>query len=183
MASNGLSIEDWLVLHCEAVRGLEESESFDCFDDLNEIMLRYLCVMDDYSADTLESESETRSELNKLHLKSDLALNLMGEMLWGSLRLTPPKWVRLSGREIRWRDSISLQAGQLVRLQIYPRRNFPIKLSFFARILSAEEREEGSNLLIAEFCEPTESLVYWLEKFIFQQHRRTIAKQSDSDET
>lgn len=178
MTEKGLVTEDWLVVHCEPLRRVEESEQLDSFDDLNEKMLRYLCIMDDHPTETGDPESENKTELHKLQLKTDLALNLLGEILWGQLRLTPPKWVRMSAREIFWRDSISLPVGQLVKLQIYPRRNFPIKLSFYARILPTELVDDGSVLLGAEICEPSESLTYWLEKYIFQQHRRKVARHS-----
>lgn len=177
--SGGLITEDWLVIHYEPLRKLEEGEQFDTYDDLNEMMLRYLCVMDDALGENIDSESESKGELHKLQLKTDLVLNLLGEMLWGQLRLTPPKWVRLSSREIRWQDKNELQADELIRLQIYPKRNFPIKLSFLARVLPSEQKDDGTIMVGASLCEPTETLVYWLEKYIFQQHRRRVARHSD----
>lgn len=177
--TGGLTTEDWLVVHCEPLRQLEEGEQFDSYNDLNEMMLRYLCVMDDHLVEVSDSESEAKSDLHKLHLKTDLVLNLMGEMLWGQLRLTPPKRVQLSAGEIWWQGRDQVEPDQLVRLQIYPKRNFPIKLSFLARILPAEKKEDGVEMLGARICEPTEALTYWMEKYIFQQHRRRVARHTD----
>lgn len=181
--SGGLSTEDWLVIHYEPLKKLEDGEQFDSYNDLNEMMLRYLCVMDDNLGEASDSELEGKGELHKLQLKTDLVLNLLGEMLWGQLRLTPPKWVRLSASEIRWQGKNDLQAEELIRLQIYPKRNFPIKLSFLARMLPPEEKDDGTILIGAELCEPSETLVYWLEKYIFQQHRRRVARHSDISAT
>ena len=139
----------------------------------NEELLGSLLVLDEAIADP--EEDAQQEHWRRVEAKLDLMLSLLGEMLAGQQGLPAARPMCLGG-EVLCIDGISDQplpaAGDWLRLQLYLMPSIPRPLVVAAEVLSTET----PNRLLLRLTGLSETTQDLLERFVFRQHRRTIAQ-------
>ncbi len=127
-------------------------------------------------------------ELNRLDLKLDLLITLVGTLLSKEVGVPERRKVWLGSEglqvlldsspesDIKQAEYVSTLSADscLVKVSLFLDAQFPQPLSFVATVDIKQQAETGS-LMVASFQDMDQDTQDLLEKFIFQHHRRVIA--------
>jgi hypothetical protein len=144
----------------------------------NERFLRALAAVGEHVAELREDHGELVPELLRLELKLDLLLDLVGEALRGQIKLPRAVPARLCAEGVEWFGGEMPALGRVVSLDIYLRMETPRPLQFFGQV-EASRPAGGVRVLFAGGA--NREVAGGLEKFIFRQHRRSIAHRKSGE--
>ena len=142
----------------------------------NERLLRVLSLFDEQIPERSEDETEAMSELLRIETKLDLVLELLSSLVASNEKKLRRLPIRLGAYGIEWEEeSIAPADGELLWLQFKLDLRLPQPLCLPARVVDVQA-QPGKHTVRAEFEFQGAELPELLEKFIFRQHRRQIAR-------
>lgn len=119
-----------------------------------------------------DEEGPLPRHLQLLELRLQLLTDLLAELLAQTLPLPPARSMWLSAERIGWQDEAPPAIGERVQIEVYLSEAVPRPVRLQAVVESVAGAEVSARL------EPTgEGVADQLEKLIFRQHRRRIARE------
>ncbi len=139
----------------------------------NAILLQGLLVVDEQPVIEHDEEySALGQELQRIDHKLNLILELLSQTLRSWRSLPPPVPIRLTVDGVEWRCDQELPAGQPILLRLYLSPVFPNP--FVATGIVQPGRGDGAvSVCFDELGGPVGEA---LEKLVFRQHRRRVAR-------
>jgi hypothetical protein len=122
--------------------------------------------------DKQDEKSPHAADLQRLEVKMNLVMDLLGQILAASVPRPKPVSVRFNALGATWRAEPPYpQAGMQGLLEIYLRDCIAQPLTLIARIASVS----ADGLVKARFTPPGEATADLIEKLAFRRHRRQVA--------
>ncbi len=143
----------------------------------NAVLLQGLLVVDEQPV--MEHDDELSSlgqELQRIDHKLNLVLELLSQTLRSWRSLPAPTSVRLTVDGVEWNSEEELPVDEPVLLRLYLSPVFPNPLVVTGRVQDC--RNSGDKFIISVcFDELGRQVREALEKLVFRQHRRKVARE------
>lgn len=168
-----LAYEDVLPVAWRPLREPLDGAAIAALTDRNVKTLQVCAAIEEHGpVDKQDEKSPHAADLQRLEVKVNLVIDLLGQLLAASTPRPKPVSIRFNALGAAWRaqESPPLANSQGV-LDIYLRDSLPQPLSLLARIVSVSP--EG--LVKAAIVPPGEATADLLEKLAFRRHRRQVA--------
>ncbi len=175
----GLYYESHVSLVCQVVASLPGDNELVSINENNSRFLKALAALSDVAPEAGEEIPQTAAELQRLDLKLNLLLEIVGQLLANQRTLPAPTQVRLGHMGIEWVAQDCPPSGAQVCIEVYLRSELPSPLKFHgvAVLVDAEHGSESAGQRVqVRFVGLNSALQDDLEKFIFRRHRRSIAQ-------
>lgn len=170
----GLVYADNLAVVWQSVEEMPDTLRLALISESNEAFLRSVSAFGEFVKEPAEESSDVMQELARLDLKLNLLLELVGQVVYRQADIPGFSPVKLFARGVEWRCENAPEPGQKVMLRLYVQRGIPKPLCFYGEAVSTPE-EQRAGVAKVVFHGLSQSVADWLEKFIFRQHRRSIA--------
>jgi len=175
----GLYYESNISLVWQVVDGLPADNELVRINEDNSRFLKALAALNEGAPEAGEELPQTAAELQRLDLKLNLLLEIVGELLASQRTLPAPTKVRLGHAGIEWLAEDCPPAGAQVCIDVYLRSELPSPLKFHGLAVITASQEGAANTtkrVQVRFVGLNPALQDDLEKFIFRRHRRSIAQ-------
>lgn len=175
----GLYYESNISLVWQIVDGLPADNELVTINEDNSRFLKALAALSEGAPEAGEELPQTAAELQRLDLKLNLLLEIVGELLANQRTLPAPTKVRLGHTGIEWLAEDCPPSGAHVCIEVYLRSELPSPLKFHgvAVLTDAEAGSASTSRRVqVRFAGLNPALQDDLEKFIFRRHRRSIAQ-------
>ncbi|MEQ1439337.1 PilZ domain-containing protein [Fontimonas sp. SYSU GA230001] len=165
-----LGYRDCLPLRIEPLSSEPSAAQIERWHDQNLRTLHAVCVLDERHQRADVTGKSLEDEVERLHQKLDVVLELLGTVLRASRPPAPEVPLRLSREGLCWTgpDLPPAGAAVLVTLDLHPCA--PMPLCWPAQVLGMHEGE-----VCARFREMSDALAAALERLVFIRHRRSVA--------
>ncbi len=143
----------------------------------NAVLLQGLLVVDEQPV--IEHDEELSSlgqELQRIDHKLNLVLELLSQTLRSWRNLPAPVPVRLTIDGVEWSSSQELPMDEPVLLKLYLSPVFPNPFVATGKVQSCRSNGEHTYAVFVRFDELGGQVQDVLEKVVFRQHRREIAR-------
>jgi hypothetical protein len=158
------------------LRLAETQEPTGAETEKNERLLRVLSLFDEQGPERAEEEVEAVPELIRLETKLDLILELLFELVSTNEDKLRRVSIQLGAYGMEWeQDGLPPDIEDPVWVALRLDRRLPQPIRLPARVLVVQSKGSGHLVRVA-FEHQRGELLELLEKFIFRQHRRQIAK-------
>ncbi len=175
----GLYYESNISLVWQVVDALPADNELVTINEDNSRFLKALAALSESAPEAVEELPQTAAELQRLDLKLNLLLEIVGELLANQRSLPAPTKVRLGHTGIEWLAEDCPPSGAHVCIEVYLRSELPSPLKFHGLAVVVDSQEgsvnEGKRVQV-RFVGLNPALQDDLEKFIFRRHRRIIAQ-------
>lgn len=173
---NGLLLSASLRLGLQVIETLPPVAEREALARQNERVLRGLLALEE-SPERGEDEEGLHPELQRLDLKLGLLMELVGELLGRELDQPPFRALRFNAHGLACElDTAPPPPGSLLALELYLHDSLPRPLRLYGEVLP--HGPDSDNLLVA-FRDLPDTLADLIEKYIFRQHRREIARRRE----
>jgi hypothetical protein len=175
----GLYYESNISLVWRVVDGLPADNELVRINEDNSRFLKALAALNEGAPEAGEELPQTAAELQRLDLKLNLLLEIVGELLASQRTLPAPTKVRLGHTGIEWVTHDCPPSGAQVCIEVYLRSELPSPLTFHGVAVLADAEDgsaSASKRVQVRFVGLNPALQDDLEKFIFRRHRRSIAQ-------
>lgn len=170
-SDEGLSYRDRLPLRWQPLPHLPVGPDAERLAEANARLLMAVALLEEHSQ-LGDEPSQTELELQRIHHKLNLLLELFGSFLHTQTPRPAAVALRLSWRGLSWAASAAdppVGATGLVELYLSP--VLPQPLRWPARIVAAAAGESAAEFdAVPEFCQSA------LERHVFKHHRRAVAE-------
>ena len=166
--------EDELRLVWRRVDTLPASSYLAHDNEQNERFLRGLMAAEEHHEASEDAEA-AHPEIQRLDAKLNLLLDLVGNLLVEQAQLPAPVPLRFNGYGIAWKTGEPLAPDSLVMLELYLRDSLPRPLCLHGRVV---EFADGQATVAFEGLD--EATRDGIEKYVFRQHRRRIARRRNN---
>jgi hypothetical protein len=139
-------------------------------------VLRILWLMQDSVHEVPDEFSALEPTLLRLESKLDLLVELLGQYVSEELKLPEPRRVKISSQFLQWQAMESFEVGSRLKVNCYLIPYLPLPLVLSGAISATEAIGEGYRLTLT-LDELDEQSAEILDKIIFRNHRRAIARQ------
>ncbi|MGA7800086.1 MAG: PilZ domain-containing protein [Gammaproteobacteria bacterium] len=176
---DGLVFEAALPLRWRAPDSASEEGSVQAIHRRSLEFLHTLLAFGEHLAEPMEEEPGHRgAELVRIDAKLNLLLDLVGRFLVHQQALPAPVPVRLGARGLEWteRNGPSSDTGELL-VDLFLDAEIPRPLELLTRVRSRKVGADGLVTVQVHFELLDEALKDALERYIFREHRRSIARQ------
>lgn len=147
----------------------EDPSHQELFDDAHRVLMA--CATLEEARRRSDDEDTVEVEIDRLHMKMNLVLEMLGSLLAAQQQRPPALPVWLSAEGLLWlQHDDSIVAGTEGLVSIYLHRSLPRPLVLPARIQHA-----GGGEISARFEGLTSNCQSDLERHVFLRHRRAIA--------
>lgn len=164
-----ISYRDRLPLCWTPLAALPEGLEAERLAESNLRLLTAVALLAEH-APSKDEPTPAEVEMQRLHQKLNLLLDLIGGFLTQQSPRPPALPLRLSWRGVVWSGGGAAE-GSVGMLELYLSAVLPQPLRLPARIVSAGESETSAEFgPMPEFCQTA------LERHVFQQHRREVAE-------
>ncbi|HRD65813.1 MAG TPA: PilZ domain-containing protein [Candidatus Competibacter sp.] len=175
-STSGLIFAGRLPLAWRELPNLPDAAELREVERANLIILHTLFALDmhagDFGDDPITLANAT--ELKRLDFKVGLLLELVGQLYARQQAIPPERSVILAVNGLSWQADSAPPAGSLLRLELYCNLSYPRPLVLHARLAEAVSNAYGWEIR-TRFHDPGEPLQGALERYIFLQHRHTVA--------
>ena len=175
----GLYYESKISLVWQVVDGLPADNELVNINEDNSRFLKALAALSEGAPEAGEELPQTAAELQRLDLKLNLLLEIVGELLANQRTLPAPTKVRLGHTGIEWLTENCPPSGAHVCIEVYLRSELPSPLKFHGLAVVVDSQKGSANegkRVQVRFAGLNPALQDDLEKFIFRRHRRSIAQ-------
>lgn len=175
----GLYYESNISLVWQLVDSLPGDNELVKINEDNSRFLKALAALNEGVPEAGEELPQTAAELQRIDLKLNLLLEIVGELLANQRTLPAPTKVRLGHAAIEWVTQDCPPPGAQICIEVYLRSELPSPLKFHgvAVLADAQGGSASANKRVqVRFVGLNSTLQDDLEKFIFRRHRRSIAQ-------
>ncbi len=176
----GLFYESNIPLVWQVMDAVPDDNELMIINEDNGRFLKALAALNEGMPEAAEEIPQTAAELQRLDLKLNLLLEIVGQLLASQSTLPLPTQVRLGHCGIDWVAQDFPPSGVLVRVEVYLRKELPSPLKFHGVAViteGAQDDVDGEKKRVQlRFVGLSTALQDDLEKFIFRHHRRSIAQ-------
>ncbi|MGC4028535.1 MAG: PilZ domain-containing protein [Steroidobacteraceae bacterium] len=130
-----------------------------------------LAIEEQGSVEKPDDKSPHAADLQRLEVKVNLMVDLLGQLLAASQRRPPPVEVRFNALGADFRSGSPPQVGETGLLDIYLRDCLAQPITLIGRVM----RVTPEGLVRVNFTPPGEATADLLEKLAFRRHRRQVA--------
>jgi hypothetical protein len=175
-STSSLSFTGRLPLAWRELSALPDEVELQHLEQANLTLLHTLFALDIHAGDHGDDPMAlaNASELKRLDFKVSLLLGLVGQLLAHQQAVPPEHALTLTVDDLSWRATTAPSVGIPLRLELYCNLSYPRPL-----ILHAQASEivplEGDHQIKAVFGPIGAPMHEALERYIFLQHRRSIA--------
>jgi hypothetical protein len=168
-----LAYEDHLPVIWRPLREPLDPIAMAALTDRNVKMLQVCAAMEEHGpVDKQDEKSPHAADLQRLEVKMNLVIDLLGQILAASSPRPRPTSVRFNALAAAWRAvDAQPQANSQGILEVYLRECLAQPLSLVARVMSVSP--EG--MVKASVVPPGEATADLIEKLAFRRHRRQVA--------
>jgi len=169
--------EDCLPLKVEPCAVAPETGELLRVGLLNDEALRMVLSLDDQVMSD-KSDDERSGEFQRLEFKVNLILDMLGELFAQRVDFPETRAIKLGALFASWRLNeydVIPDVGSYVSLSIYLTQRYPRPLVLFAQVSQVVEDESAAKWLEVALLSMPQHSQDSLEKFVFRQHRRSIA--------
>ncbi len=164
-----LGYRDCVPLVWQPLATIPDSVQLGQWQDHNLRLLTAAALLEERPRRT-EADEPLAAEVERLHHKFDLALELLGALLRKQSPLPPSVIARISTAGVSWRSEAPPPAGSLILLQIHLHPGLPSPLMWPADVLPGATPE-----VQARFHALGEPCALAMERHVFIRHRRSVA--------
>jgi len=175
----GLYYESHISLVWQLVDSLPGDNELVKINEDNSRFLKALAALNEGAPEAGEELPQTAAELQRLDLKLNLLLEIVGQLLASQRTLPAPTQVRLGHAAIEWVAQDCPPPGAQICIEVYLRSELPSPLKFHGVAVLADPEDgsaSDSKRVQVRFVGLNSALQDDLEKFIFRRHRRSIAQ-------
>lgn len=175
----GLYYESTVSLVCQVVDSLPDDNELVSINENNIRFLKALAALNEAAPEAGDEVPQTAAELQRLDLKLNLLLEIVGQLLANQRTLPAPTQVRLGHSGIEWVAQDCPPSGAQVCIEVYLRSELPSPLKFHGIAVIVDSTEGVGSVgqrVQVRFVGLSSVLQDDLEKFIFRRHRRSIAQ-------
>ena len=175
----GLYYESHISLVWQRVDSLPGDNELVKINEDNSRFLKALAALSEAVPEAGEELPQTAAELQRLDLKLNLLLEIVGQLLADQRTLPAPTQVRLGHAAIEWVAEDCPPPGAHICIEVYLRSELPSPLKFHGVAVLADPEDDSasaSKRVQVRFVGLNAALQDDLEKFIFRRHRRSIAQ-------
>ncbi|HZR35206.1 MAG TPA: PilZ domain-containing protein [Nevskia sp.] len=169
MMDQVISYRDRLPLRWTPLAALPEGLEAERLAESNLRVLSTVAMLAEH-APAKDDPTPAELEMQRMHLKLNLLLELVGGFLTLQSSRPQPLPLRLSWRGVAW-SGAAAEAGAAGIVEIHVSATLPQPLRLPARIVSA-----GGDETVAEFAAMPEFCQTALERHVFLHHRREVAE-------
>jgi len=175
----GLYYESHISLVWQLVDSLPGDNELVKINEDNSRFLKALAALNEGAPEAGEELPQTAAELQRLDLKLNLLLEMVGQLLASQRTLPAPTQVRLGHAAIEWVAQDCPPPGAQICIEVYLRSELPSPLKFHGVAVLADPEDgsaSASKRVQVRFVGLNPTLQDDLEKFIFRRHRRSVAQ-------
>jgi hypothetical protein len=168
-----LAYEDVLPVAWKPLAEPLDSIAVASITDRNIKTLQVCAAIEEHGpVDKQDDKSPNAADLQRLEVKMNLVMDLLGQLLAASLPRPNSASIRFNALGATWRTQAPFPpAAAHGLLEIYLRDCIPQPLVLIARIASVS----ADGLVKARFAPPGEATADLIEKLAFRRHRRQVA--------
>lgn len=180
--SSGLVFAGRLPLAWHPLASLPDDIELQALERANLTNLRTLFALEIHAGDSADDSVAlaNANELKRLDFKVGVLLELVGQLYARQQAIPPEHPLTLTTNGLSWRDADLLPIGCALRLELYCNLNYPRPLVLHTHITDVVPFAGGYEIH-TRFHQPSEFLQEALERYIFLQHRRSIAHSRRGD--
>lgn len=181
---DGVIYKDIMPLKWREISRNELEFTYLSMQDANEEVLRFIATLEEFHVEG-QDESGSSADLSRIEFKINLLLDLVTRLVVGEAEIPEAVPVTLGSAGIEWLAPQVPQADSLLELSLYLHRQYPRPFVVIGRVCGVNLMGDvDGNYQIRLAFEPMRDLVQsGLEKFIFRQHRRSIAQSRRTSRT
>ena len=175
----GLYYESYIPLVWQRVDVLPGADALASINEDNCRFLKALAALNEGAPEAGDEIPQTAAELQRLDLKLNLLIEIVGKLLASQRALPAPTRVRLGHGAIEWMAQDCPPSGAQICIEVYLRSELPSPLTFYGVVALADAEpgmESAGQQVQMRFAGLNATLQDDLEKFIFRRHRRSIAE-------
>ncbi len=122
------------------------------------------------------ADKESAKEVKRLDAKLNLLMGWVGQMLLQQQAVPPPQTVSLSsvGLQFPCNDTKGLAENDNLYLEMFFETRYPQPFVTVAKVIQVKSQTGGDEVLV-RFLDLSEQNQQWLDKYVFQLHRRQVA--------
>ncbi|MEZ5529433.1 MAG: PilZ domain-containing protein [Porticoccaceae bacterium] len=169
-AAAGLSYTDNMSIAWKVVDFTPGDSHLALVNESNEAFLKAVSAISEFSRETSDTAGGLSHELNRLDLKLNLLLDLVGQLIYKQLEIPSTSLVTVTSSEVIWSADRLPTSVDTLFVQLYIQRGTPKPLSFYGRVVAVVDGKARVQLIGL-----SESVQQWLDKLIFRHHRREVA--------
>jgi len=155
-------------------RQMSEGESVSCFTAQNILALQFIEAMPEHSNTVTEKIDSHHADLHRIEQRLDLLLGLVGQLLVQQTKPPPLRNVILATAGVCWQESAPASVGDVLLLELFLHmRTHPMCLAGTVTEVLHRDNHEFS---VVRFAKLDLTLAELLEKWVFRQHRRAVAR-------
>ncbi|WP_169577463.1 PilZ domain-containing protein [Sinimarinibacterium sp. CAU 1509] len=167
-----LSYRDRVPLEVTALSSIPAADELHQWHDADLRVLAAVATLDEAYARADAGGSGDDAEIDRLHQKIDLVLDLLATLVRGLRSHAAEVPVLLSKEGLAWPQSwLDLAVGSWVRVELELHPSAPQRLVWAAEVVAHQDGE-----VCAKFLTPPEALDAALERYVFRRHRRSVAE-------
>ncbi|MBL8246902.1 MAG: PilZ domain-containing protein [Candidatus Competibacter sp.] len=176
-STSSLTFAGRLPLTWREMSALPDDAELRNIEQSNLIVLHTLFALDIHAGDYSEDPSAltNATELKRLDFKVSLLLEMVGQLFARQQAIPPECALTLTVHDLSWQADAVPLVGALLRLDLYCNLSYPRPLILYAQVADIVSSEFDYQVRAA-FYRPSTALQEALERYIFLQHRRFIAK-------
>ncbi|MCB1777259.1 MAG: PilZ domain-containing protein [Candidatus Competibacteraceae bacterium] len=175
---SNLAFTGCLPLAWRELSTLPKSDEFEHQEKINLHILHILFALEIHAGDYGEdpSNAASASELKRLDFKVSLLLEMIGYLFAAQQTIPPECPLTLTASELHWRAGVAPSVDVPLRLDLYCNLIYPRPLVLYAHVSEIHPIDNDYRIkaTLQQLGEPLQEA---LERYIFLQHRRTIANQ------
>ncbi|MBT7409894.1 MAG: hypothetical protein HN826_09355 [Methylococcales bacterium] len=177
LLDNGLTIDCKIPIGWQVLESIPQTIFLNEMNLQNDHLFRLLMHHNDHQTATLELDKQSHHpDLSLLELKVDVLIGLMSEWIKDNKKLPDKNKVWLNANGMEWQSNSLPKLNQQVLVSLYLSQRIPSPICFIGKIDCLRERDNQTTATI-NFENLEENIQNSLDKYIFSQHRRAIARQ------
>jgi hypothetical protein len=137
--------------------------------------LRAILALEQGAKERADADFGVAQELQRIEHKLDLLMSLTAQLLARDVALPRELPCRLTAQGLEWDDDEVPEVGRKLLIHIYLSHKFP-RASIFPVVVREVTSFNSVQSIKVEFIDLPEAVHDLLERFIFQYHRRQIAR-------
>jgi hypothetical protein len=160
-------------------QALSDSEHFNIHND-NARLMEVLVGSEDVRDIEATMDKDSMKEIKKLDAKLNLLMGWIGQLLQQQQHLPPAQMVCLSSRGLQFQSDDS-NAGALreedkLYIEMFLEPSYPQAFTAVSEVVKVNPQVPSPGVeIVARFTELSEQNQLWLDKYVFQLHRRQVA--------